>query len=162
MSGCRLWDKARQRGDLVTAARSPSPRENVRRGGKEKGAILAQVMKRRTLLKAAATLGALGAAGTYGRFRWLSPHRSRKLGSVDDLARRFVDSLSPETRRKVCVDYDHPLRQYHNRGVRGGGLEIDADSFTWEQRRMLTDLFYAGLSEQGRERLPNEFFIQYR
>src|SRR5262245_19032154 len=118
-------------------------------------------MKRRTLLKLGATAGALMAAGGYVRYRWLPPARSPSLGSVDELARRFFKSLDAETREWVCVGYDHPLRQYHNRGIHGGGLSISSGAFAWEQRRLLTDLFYAGLSEQGRERAPNEFYLKY-
>jgi hypothetical protein len=115
-------------------------------------------MDRRKLLKVGATLGALLAAGTYGRYRLLPPRRSRVLASVDELARRLFAGLDQELRAKACVDYDHPLRQYHNRGVWGGGLSIFSGGFSWEQRGILTDLLYAGLSEAGRERVPNEFF----
>jgi len=117
-------------------------------------------MNRRNLLWLGSTAGALLAAGAYGRRRWFPPRRSRTLASVDELTRRFVTSLDEETRAQVCVEYDHPLRQYHNRGVWGGGLAIDGGSFTWEQRGILTDLLHAGLSEQGRERVPHEFFVQ--
>ncbi len=117
-------------------------------------------MDRRRLLKAGSTLGAMLAFGAYGRYRWLPPRPSRALGPVAELARRFCRSLDPATRERVCVEYDHPLRQYHNRGVGAGGLAIDAGRFTWEQRGMLTDLLHAGLSESGRERVPEEFFVQ--
>src|SRR5262245_52052451 len=116
-------------------------------------------MNRRTMLKVGTTLGALVAAGAYGRFRLLPPRRSRVLESPDELARRLFAGLDPAQREAVCVDYDHPLRQYHNRGVWGGGLSIFSGGFSWEQRAILTDLLYAGLSEVGRERVPNEFFI---
>ena len=116
-------------------------------------------MDRRKMLKVGATLGALMAAGTYGRYRLLPPRRSRSLASLDELARRLFSGLDPELRERVCVDYDHPLRQYHNRGVWGGGLSIFSGGFSWEQRGLLTDLLYAGLSEEGRERVPNEYFV---
>jgi hypothetical protein len=118
-------------------------------------------MNRRTLLKMGSTVGALLAAGAYGRYRFLPPSWSRSPASVDELAQRLFASLEPETRAEVCVEYDHPLRQYHNRGIWGGGLSIYADRFTREQRGLLTDLLYAGLSEQGRERVPNEFYVQF-
>jgi len=121
----------------------------------------AHAMNRRSLLKVGATLGSLLAAGVWGRYRFLPPRRSRELGSVDELARRFFALLDPEAHEQACVEYDHPLRQYHNRGVWGGGLAIDGGSFDWEQRGLLTDLLYAGLSEQGRERVPEEFFLQF-
>jgi hypothetical protein len=115
-------------------------------------------MNRRRVLKAGATLGALMAAGAYGRYRLLPPRRSKVLASVDDLARRLFAGLDASTREEVCVDYDHPFRQYHNRGVSGGGLSIFSGGFSREQRGILTDLLHAGLSEAGRERVPNEFF----
>jgi hypothetical protein len=58
------------------------------------------------------------------------------------------------------VYYSHPLRQYHNRGVWGGGRSI-LFGFNREQRRILTDLLYAGLSEEGRERVPEEYFTRW-
>lgn len=115
-------------------------------------------MKRRTLLKAGTTLGALAVAGVCGAYRLLPPRRSRVLSSADDLARRLYAGLEPELREQVCVGYDHPLRQYHNRGVWGGGASIFSAGFSRAQRGILTDLLHAGLSEQGRERVPNEFF----
>ena len=117
-------------------------------------------LTRRTLLKCGSTLAALLAGGTWARFRFLPPSHSGDLLPVDELARRFAASLDATTRALTCVAYDHPMRQYHNRGVWGGGAPIDADHFTWEQRGLLTDIFYASLSEHGRERVPNEFFLR--
>jgi hypothetical protein len=59
------------------------------------------------------------------------------------------------------VEYDHPLRQYHNRGVWGGGLWANSLNLDWEQRSLLTDLLHAGLSEPGRQRVPNEFYTDW-
>ena len=77
------------------------------------------------------------------------------LETVDSLARRFYVSLDDEQRRETCVNYDHPLRQYHNRGVWGGGRDVLA-GFNRAQRSMLTDLMHAGLSADGRRRIPEE------
>src|SRR5262245_18785422 len=104
-------------------------------------------MNRRTVLKWGASAGVLAGAGFYGGYRFLPPGRSRVLESVDALARRFYTGLDKEQRAETCVSYDHPLRQYHNRGVWGGGRSILA-GFSREQRRILTDLMYAGLSEE--------------
>jgi len=79
---------------------------------------------------------------------------------VDALAQRLYVSLDAEQRAKTCVSYDQPLRQYHNRGVEGGGRSI-LGGFTREQRRTLTDLLYAGLSESGRQRLPEQDLIRW-
>lgn len=106
-------------------------------------------------------LGLLAGAGVAGRYSLLPPACSERLGEVDDLAIRLFDSLEGEVREQACVDYDHPLRQYHNRGVGGGGADIDLRSFSWDQRSVLTDLLHAGLSEQGRARLPSQFFINW-
>ena len=76
------------------------------------------------------------------------------------LARRFYASLDAEQRAETCVPYDHPLRQYHNRGVPGGGRTV-VFGFDRAQRQLLTDLFYAGLSEEGRRRVPEEYFTRW-
>jgi len=118
-------------------------------------------MNRRQMLKrTGVALGGVAAAGFAGRYFLLPPSRSAKLDTVQSLAVRFFDSLDPVTRARTVVDYDHPLRQYHNRGVAGGGLGVFG-AFNREQRAILTDLLYAGLSEQGRERIPNEFFLRW-
>jgi Protein of unknown function (DUF3500)/5'-nucleotidase, C-terminal domain len=103
-------------------------------------------------------MGAVTGAAVLGRFALLPPSRSRHLAAPRDLAIRFIESLDAEDRKRACVDYDNPLRQYHNRGVWGGGVWVNPVSLGWEQRRTVTDLFYAGLSEAGRRRVPNEYF----
>src|SRR5262245_31403709 len=113
-------------------------------------------MPRRQAMKLL-TVGALGAAAWGGRRTLLPPACSANLESVDALGVRLVDSFDAEQRAEACVDYDHPLRQYHNRGVATGGLK--GFWFDWDQRQILTDLLYAGLSEPGRSRIPDEYFI---
>lgn len=117
-------------------------------------------MHRRKVLKLGAGLGALAGAGLYGRHRLLPPRPSPVLESVDVLARRLFAGLDDEQRAACCVPYDHPLRQYHNRGVWGGGLGIFA-GFGYEQRAILSDLLYAGLSEVGRARIPEEYYTRW-
>jgi hypothetical protein len=117
-------------------------------------------MNRRTALKYGGVgLAALAGAGV-GGYWFVPPARSGSLESVDLLAQRLYTSLDSEQRAETCVRYDHPLRQYHNRGVWGGGRTI-VGGFTRPQRRILTDLLYAGLSEEGRERVPEEFFTRW-
>jgi hypothetical protein len=99
--------------------------------------------------------------GLVGRYALLPPSRSRTLDSPQELAIRFFDSLDDEDRKRACVEYDHPLRQYHNRGVWGGGLSVNPLKLGWEQRRIVTDLLYAGLSEAGRHRVPEEFYTRW-
>ena len=108
-------------------------------------------MNRRTVLK----LGVLAGAGFYGGYRFLPPWPSGAFESVDALARRLYTSLDEEQRAETCVAYDHPLRQYHNRGVWGGGSSV-VQSFNREQRGIITDLLYAGLSEEGRNKIPRQ------
>jgi hypothetical protein len=115
-------------------------------------------MNRRRALTVLGTLTGLGLAG---RYALLPPSRSRELASPHELAIRFYDSLGAEDRKRACVEYDDPLRQYHNRGVWGGGLWVNAVNLGWEQRGIVTDLLYAGLSEQGRQRVPNEFYTRW-
>ena len=113
-------------------------------------------MNRRTALKLTAGVGVAG----LGLHRLLPPKPSRVLEPVDALARRLYASLGSDQRAETCVSYDHPLRQYHNRGVPGGGRAI-LFGFDHEQRQTLTDLFYAGLSEDGRRRVPDEYFTRW-
>lgn len=117
-------------------------------------------MNRRTALKVGASLGVGAGAGLYGVYRFLPPWRSRALEPVDVLARRLYTGLDPEQRAEACVDYNHPLRQYHNRGVWGGGRSV-VFGFNRQQRQILTDLLYAGLSSEGRERVPEEYFTRW-
>jgi len=116
-------------------------------------------MRRRQALKwlGGGTLALAG--GVAGRYLLLPPPPSATLQSVDQLAVQLVNSMDVETRSLACVEYDHPLRQYHNRGVNGGG--VAARSLTWEQRGLVTDLLYAGLSGVGRDRIPDEFFLKW-
>jgi hypothetical protein len=115
-------------------------------------------MNRRQLLK---WLGGAAGVGLAGRFALLPPSPSRRKESAHTLAVQLFEALDVEARKNACVAYDHPLRQYHNRGVWGGGLQINPHSLGWEERSILTDLFYAGLSEAGQERVPNEFFAKW-
>jgi hypothetical protein len=115
-------------------------------------------MNRRRALK---VLGTVAGVGLVGRYALLPPPRSRKLDAPQDLALRFLESLSAEDLKRICVEYDDPIRQYHNRGVRGGGLWVNPVSLNWEQRRIVNDLLHAGLSEAGRQRVPKEFFTRW-
>jgi hypothetical protein len=117
-------------------------------------------MNRRTALKIGAGLGLTAGAGIYGGYRLLPPSRSARLESVDTLARRLYTSLDDEQRAETCVAYDHPMRQYHNRGVWGGGRSV-LFGFDRDQRQTLTDLLYAGLSDEGRSRIPEEYFTRW-
>jgi hypothetical protein len=74
------------------------------------------------------------------------------------LSARLYDILGEEERDAVCFDYDHPLRQYHNRGVdTGGGWAFFLGS---DARQLMVDLLYAGLSDKGRARVPEQWVSQ--
>jgi hypothetical protein len=111
-------------------------------------------MNRRTVLKLGAG-GLAAGAGLYGGHDWFWPPPSRKLQPVDTLAQRLYVSLDEAQHAEACVAYDHPLRQYHNRGVWGGGRSVFS-GFKREQRQILTDLLYSGLSPEGRLRIPEQ------
>jgi uncharacterized protein DUF3500/5'-nucleotidase-like protein len=117
-------------------------------------------MNRRTALKFGAGFGILGGAGLYSGYSLLPPSPSRTIQPVDVLARNLYSSLDDAQRAETCVSYDHPLRQYHNRGVWGGGRSILL-GFNRRQRQILTDLLYAGLSVDGRARVPEEYFARW-
>ena len=117
-------------------------------------------MNRRTAIKFGASLGVLAGTGLYSGYRLFPLWPSRTLEPVDTLSRRLYTSLDSDQRAATCVAYDHPLRQYHNRGVSGGGSSALA-SFNRDQRRILTDLLYSGLSAEGRGRVPQEDLIRF-
>ncbi len=114
-------------------------------------------MDRRLLLKGGIGLGALAGAGAFGRYAFFAPPLSERLENVDVLAARVFEGLSAKAKAQACVPYDHPSRQYYNRGLWAGGAVVHAGTFDWETRRALMDLFHAGLSEVGRTRVPNQF-----
>jgi len=113
-------------------------------------------MKRRTLLKGGLGLGAVGAVGLFGRYGLLAPPASTSVAPVDELAAEVYAALPEEARAAACVPFDHPLRQYYNRGLAAGGLAVNAASLPWRTRRLVTDLMHAGLSEPGRARIPQQ------
>ena len=112
-------------------------------------------LTRRHLL-AGLGVGAVG-IGLAGR-RLLPPSPSGTTASASELAVRLVEALSPEERAEACVAYDHPLRQYHNRGVDTGGAW--AITLGREARQLLIDLVHASLSEPGRERVLGQLYMR--
>jgi hypothetical protein len=122
--------------------------------------FLSTAVNRRTALRIGAQAGVLGGLGLVGGYQVLPPGPSRQLEPLNTLARQLYASLDAEQRADTCVPYDHPLRQYHNRGVIGGGRDI-LFGFSRHQRKILTDLMYAGLSAEGRTRVPDEFFTRW-
>ena len=66
-------------------------------------------------------LGAGACASAIAGTACLGVPGTEALASVRSLATELYDSFDDATRNQVCVAYDHPLRQYHNRGVGLGG-----------------------------------------
>ncbi len=113
---------------------------------------------RRQLLKYGVGAGALLGTGLAGRALLLPPPPSASLGTTPDLAVRLFEALDDDVRAEACFDYEHPLRQYHNRGVDTGGawsFRLNGKASQW-----LVDLVHAGLSEAGRERVLEQYFVR--
>ena len=94
-------------------------------------------MNRRIVLKGAVAAGALAGVGAFGRYSVLALPTSDRLESVDVLAARVFEALPDDARAQACVAYDHPLRQYHNRGLVTGGVFVSGLSLDWDTRRAL-------------------------
>jgi hypothetical protein len=80
---------------------------------------------------------------------------------VDELARQLYGLLQASTREIACVPYDHPLRQWHNRGVDLGGAGINSQNFDVEAQDLLQRLYLAGLSAEGRKLVPRQQFLRW-
>jgi hypothetical protein len=114
------------------------------------------MIDRRSAITALAGLGGLTGIGAFARYCVLAPPSSAQHGSTDILATRIFEAVPEKARAATCLPFDHPLRQYYNRGVRIGGLDVSAASLGWEARCALTDLVYSALSSAGRARLPHQ------
>jgi hypothetical protein len=114
-------------------------------------------MNRRQLLTAGAGIGALAAAGAAARYAVLSPPQRRDSSSIDELAAQIHAELATSAQARACFDYDHPLRQVHNRGVWLGGLTVNAVSLSWNARRALTTILHQKLPMEGLQRLLSQF-----
>jgi hypothetical protein len=114
---------------------------------------------RRQLIKWGIGLGGLAGVGIAGRAILVPPSPSLLLAPFSELAVRLYEALDEAERADVVFDYEHPLRQFHNRGVdTGGGW---AFGLRRETRGILVDLVHAGLSESGRQRIPNQFYLNW-
>jgi hypothetical protein len=114
-------------------------------------------MNRRQLIKAGAGIGALTAVAAAVRYTVLSPPQRRDITSIDELAAQIHAELSTSAGARACLDYDHPLRQVHNRGLWLGGLTVNAATLSWNTRRALTTILREKLSTAGFERLLSQF-----
>ena len=122
-------------------------------------------MNRRRVLKVGGSvLGLAGLGAGYAGYRLLPPSPNAEIRDPFTLAAEFLDTLDTSQRERVLLDYDHPLRQYHNRGVWAHGeqatMTIASEGLSWKQRSLLVDLMYSGLSPVGREMIPNQFFLR--
>ncbi len=99
-------------------------------------------MSRQLLMKAGLGICALTAAAAAARYSVLSPPPRRDGASMDELAAEIHADLSTSAGARACLDYDHPLRQMHNRGLWLGGLTVNAATLSWKARRALTTILY--------------------
>jgi hypothetical protein len=118
-------------------------------------------MNRRRLLKTGiGALGVLtGGAGMLA-YRYLPPTPSTQLRPPDQIARDLLATLDPELKSRLQVDYDHAYRQYHNRGVWAGGVNVATGGFSRNQLSLIVDLMHSGLSAQGRQIIPNQLLLK--
>jgi hypothetical protein len=114
-------------------------------------------MNRRQLIKAGAGIGALAAVTAGARYAVLAPPQRRDLTSIDELAAEVHAGLMASAGARACFDYDHPLRQVHNRGLRLGGLTVNAETLSWNVRRALTTIVRARLPAAGFDRLMSQY-----
>jgi len=113
-------------------------------------------MERRAFIKT----GAAGTAALTAAACGISPPRG-PLRSVRVYAAALFNALDANQRQAACVAYDHPLRQYHNRGVFTGGARLEGSRWSRKQLDLAKRLLFAGLSEQGRGIIPNQYFLQF-
>ena len=113
------------------------------------------VDRRRALL----LLGGTAGAAALGAWSLAPPSPSRVLDDPRALAVRFLERLDDDGRARAWVPYDHPLRQYFNRGVPGGGAFVL--SLPRAARAVVVDLLHAGLSARGRELVPREYYTRF-
>ncbi len=116
-------------------------------------------LTRRQALKWGLGLGALAGVGGAAGAVLLPPRPSAELAPVRDLAIRLFEMLDEDERAGVVFDYEHPLRQYHNRGVDTGGAW--AFRLRRATRRVLVDLVHATLSDSGRQRILEQFYLDW-
>lgn len=117
-------------------------------------------MNRREMLQAGLGVGALGALGGAAHYAVLPPPQLRHPGSLDALAQQ----VHAELRRVMpgaCLDYDHPLRQVHNRGVRLGGALVSPGNLSFHARCALSTVVHHTLSSEGCQRLLTELPSRY-
>jgi hypothetical protein len=118
-------------------------------------------MNRRRLLKVGGgTVAASAVAGGALAYRFVPSSPGDQLGPPSELAGKLLESVSPELRARLQVDYDHPYRQYHNRGVWGGGVNVARADLTRAQRNLVVELMHSGLSSAGRTIIPNQMLLK--
>ena len=112
---------------------------------------------RRQILKWGLGATAIAGVGMAGKSILLPPAPSPVLAPVPELADRLFEVLDEAERAVAVFPYEHPLRQFHNRGVDTGG----AWTFFLARpaRQLVVDLVYASLSEAGRPRVSSQFLL---
>jgi hypothetical protein len=82
---------------------------------------------------------------------------SKTLRPPKAIAIDLFDSFSSELKDAFVVGYDDPWRQYHNRGVGGGGTGIGIVDLTSDQQSLMIELMYAGMSSESV--IPNQHYL---
>lgn len=113
-------------------------------------------MKRRNVLIGG--VAGLTAAAGYTGYRYAPPFPVHSSRSPRAIAQELVNTLNGDQANNLVADWNSPFRQYHNRGVWAGGELIANAGFDRHQLSLNSELFYAGLSEQGREIVPKQYF----
>jgi hypothetical protein len=114
------------------------------------------VINRRGAIGALAGVGTLAGVGALARFAVLPPPGRAPRDDAAALAASVFEAVPQNARASTCLPFDHPLRQYYNRGLPLGGLKVSAASLGWGARRALTDLVAASLSAAGQARVPRQ------
>lgn len=113
---------------------------------------------RRQILTVGVGLGALAAFGGARRIL-VAPEPSGTLASVDELAAALYAGLIAAGQDEACLAYEHPLRQYYNRGLPTNGPWVTF--LPYEVRHLVVDLVHASLSEKGRGRVLKEQYMDW-
>jgi hypothetical protein len=114
------------------------------------------MISRRRVIKGLAGVGVAGAVAGAVRWGLLAPPPHQTIGDARTLLRSVFEQLSDGARASALVPYDHPLRQYHNRGLWIAGATVAPGALSWGARRDLTDLVVASLSPAGRQRILHQ------
>jgi len=113
---------------------------------------------RRQILTGGAAIAGAGLFGVVSR-GLLPPEPSAVLAPADELARALAARLRARGVDDAFVDYDHPRRQFHNRGIASGGTQTAF--LRRAEQSLLIDLIHTSLSPAGRAHLTDQMFFAF-